>query len=158
MVVGETNHDIDRITVADFDKNGVTDVAVAEERYPGKEPDAYLYVFYGTEANQSYSWEKRVLVKQYSMNNLDKGDIDNDGYIDLITAEHKGPELKVQLFMNDGKGNFAPKTIDTGKENHLGTQLIDLDGDSDLDVIGIAWDNYKFLHIWRNDRIKKKQK
>jgi hypothetical protein len=158
QVVGETIHDIDRISVADFDKNGVADVAVTEERYPGKEPDAHFHVFSGTKTNQKYSWEKQVLVEQYSMNNLDKGDINNDGNMDLITAEHKGPELKVQLFINDGRGNFAPKTIDTGKENHLGAQLVDLDGDGDLDVVGIAWDNYKYLHIWRNNGIKKKRK
>jgi len=157
QVVGETIHDIDRICVGDFDKNGVADVAVTEERYPGKEPDAHFYVFSGTKTNQKYSWEKQVLVQQYSMNNLDKGDINNDGNMDLITAEHKGAELKVQFFMNDGNGSFTPKTIDTGKENHLGTQLVDLDGDGDLDVVGIAWDNYKYLHIWRNDGIKKKR-
>jgi hypothetical protein len=44
------------------------------------------------------------------------------------------------------------------KECHLGTQLIDLDGDGDLDLVGVAWDAYRFLHIWRNDAVGAEKK
>jgi hypothetical protein len=37
---------------------------------------------------------------------------------------------------------------------HLGAQLVDLDSDGDLDIAGHAWDNYRFLHVWRNDGIQ----
>ena len=33
---------------------------------------------------------------------------------------------------------------------------MDLDSDGDLDIVSIAWDNYKFLHVWRNDAVKSK--
>ncbi|MBZ0257710.1 FG-GAP-like repeat-containing protein, partial [bacterium] len=93
-------------------------------------------------------------VTQYSMNNLDLADIDKDGDIDIITNEHKGPRLETQLWINDGSAHFDKKILDTGKENHLGTQFVDLDGDGDLDVAGCAWDNYKWMHVWRYDKIK----
>jgi len=40
-------------------------------------------------------------------------------------------------------------------ENHLGARTVDLDGDGDLDLVGIAWDAFPFLHIWRNDAVQR---
>ena len=87
-------------------------------------------------------------------NSLHGIDIENDGDIDLVTCEHKGNDFRLMLFQNDGKGNFTMHLADKGHESHLGTQLADLDSDGDLDIVSIAWDNYKFLHVWRNDAIK----
>jgi hypothetical protein len=149
-VVGETAHAVDRVVAADLDGDGRTDVAVSEERYPGKEPDANLWWFRAT-AEAEAPFERHHLVEQYSMNNLDAGDVDGDGDVDLVTNEHKGPHLRVQVFENDGKGAFTPKEIDRGKECHLGMRLYDLDGDGDLDIVGHAWDEWRFLHLWRNE-------
>jgi len=91
------------------------------------------------------------VIEQYSMNNLDVGDIDGDGDPDLVTNEHKGDAHHTQVFLNDGHGTFTTEVVDTGKEMHLGARLADLDGDGDLDIFGHAWDNYPFLHLWRND-------
>ncbi len=148
--VGSSTQPMDRFEVADLDNNGRADILVSEERYPGLEPDAGLYWFSSDAAHEN--WEKHMVVTQYSMNNLDVADLDGDGDIDIVTNEHKGPNLKLQIWENDGRGNFSENAIDTGKENHLGTQLVDLDGDGDLDIIGAAWDNYRWMHVWRNDR------
>jgi hypothetical protein len=43
----------------------------------------------------------------------------------------------------------------SNKESHLGTLLFDMDSDGDLDILSIAWNNYRFLHLWRNDAIIK---
>ncbi len=48
---------------------------------------------------------------------------------------------------------FSEHVIDRGKESHLGTLLFDLDGDGDLDMLSVAWDEYRFLHLWRNDAL-----
>lgn len=152
--ITETKHAIDRIRVGDFNADGINDIVIAEERYPGMEPDANLYFLQGKDEDGFKSWDKEILVTQYSMNNLDIGDIDRDGDMDIVTNEHKGQEYKTQFYLNDGNGNFTAKTIDTGKEMHLGAQLSDLDGDGDLDLVGHAWDKYQYLHVWRNDAIK----
>ena len=39
------------------------------------------------------------------------GDMDNDGYVDLILASQESGTI-IQLYLNDGKGNFT-KTEDT---------------------------------------------
>jgi hypothetical protein len=153
--VGRTIHAVDRVVVADFNGNGLMDVAVSEERWPGKEPDAHLWLFEATLGAQP-PFMRRLLVRQYSMNNLDAGDLDGDGHIDLVTCEHKGPHLRLQWWRNDGKGNFALHEIDRGKESHLGARLFDLNGNGSLDIVSHAWDHYKYLHVWRNDGAMKR--
>jgi hypothetical protein len=156
--VGTTEHPADRIEVADIDGDGKADVIVSEERWPGKEPDGHLYWFaQPADGPRSGQWESHIVITEYSLNNLDAADMDKDGDIDIVTCEHKGPKgkFKLQIFENDGKGNFTEHIADRGKESHLGTQLSDLDGDGDLDIVSIAWDYYKFLHVWRNDAIGK---
>ena len=149
-VIGSSEHPIDRVAVADLNGDGRADIVVTEERYPGEKPDGNLWWF-EQPVDPAGEWTRHHVVTQYSMNNLDVADIDGDGDIDLLTNEHKGPRLELQWWLNDGAGNFTKQVIDTRHENHLGTQLADLDGDGDLDIFGGAWDNYRYFHVWRNE-------
>lgn len=157
----------ERCIVADLNGDGKLDIATSDERYPGNARNANLtwYEHKGDPAKKG--WTKHIIVTSKSMNSMDAADIDKDGDIDLVVGEHEmlGPGMtsvpkdeKVLVFENDGKGNFTPHTVDQGKESHLGTQLTDLDGDGDLDIVSIAWREPKYLHVWRNDAIMNNQK
>lgn len=152
-VIGHTEKPIDRVELGDLTGDEHLEIVISQERYPGLEPDGKLLWFSRKESIHQ-AWEKHAIVTQYSMNNLDLADIDKDGDTDIITNEHKGPRLETQLWMNNGKAHFTKVILDTGKENHLGTQFVDLDGDGDLDVAGCAWDHYQWMHVWRNDEVK----
>jgi len=145
--LGTTEHAVDRVEAADLDGDGRCDVIVSEERYPGEQPDANLWVFLQREAQ----WERRRVVTQYSMNNLDVADMDGDGDIDIITCEHKGPNPALQIWVNDGRARFSKTVVDTGRENHLGARVVDIDGDGDLDIVGIGWDRHQYVHLWINN-------
>jgi hypothetical protein len=154
--IGITVNSIDRIELADFDGDGKLDIAVVEELYPGLEPLAHLYTFKNSGKPKEDNWVKSIHFTGFSNNNLDVADLDKDGDIDIVTGEHKGKTYPTLIFENNGKGIFTQRILDTGKESHLGTQLVDLDNDGDLDMVSAAWDNHKFLHIWRNDAVVKK--
>jgi len=149
--IGRTSHAIDRVELADLNADGTLDAVVTEERYPGPDPDATLYWFEAPGEPLTQQWRRHALVTQYSMNNLGIADMDADGDVDIVTSEHKGSDLKMQIFLNDGKGDFTETCIDMGREGHLGCKLADMDKDGDLDIVSAAWDHYEYLHLWRND-------
>ena len=152
--VTTTSFHPDRIRIADMNADGLSDIIISEERYPGKEPDASLYWVEQDVDKGAMIWKRHTIVTQYTMNNLDVADLDRDGDIDIVTCEHKGPAEQLQIWENDGKGNFFKHVLDRGKESHLGTQLADLDNDGDYDIVSTAWDDYHLLHLWRNNAEK----
>lgn len=156
--IGKTNHASDRLAIADLNGDGKQDIVVTEERWPGTEPDGNVFWFDQADMNDKGKWNRHCIATQYSSNNLSVNDIDDDGDIDIITAEHKGPNLELQAWLNDSKGNFTKNLIDTGKESHLGTKVSDLDGDGDLDIVSIGWDKHNFVHLWRNERVNRETK
>lgn len=89
------------------------------------------------------------------MNSLDLGDVDRDGDVDLVLAEHRGTK-RVAVWENDGRGNFTERRVAEGHESHLGGRLADLDGDGDLDLVSIAYDEFAKIHAWRNDNSRPK--
>ncbi len=149
---------VDRVEIADLNGDGRLDIAVAEERYPGLEPNSNLRVFLAGTNPISDAWEHRVVITQWSMNNLDAVDIDQDGDVDLVTNEHKGTEHKTEVYLNDGEANFTPQLVGTGHEMHLGALCFDLDSDGDQEIIGVGWDQYQSLHLYRNDALKREFK
>ncbi len=152
-----TKHEIgystqaDRFEIADFNGDGRMDMATSEERYPGDVPNSSVVWFKAPEDPRQGSWEAHTITTAFSLNNLDVADLDEDGDIDVVTNEHKGPDLRTLVYENDGTGQFTEHVIGTGKEAHLGSQLADLDNDGDLDMVSHAWDAYQNLHVWRND-------
>ncbi|NJO02222.1 MAG: VCBS repeat-containing protein [Bacteroidia bacterium] len=141
---------IDRVEIGDLNGDKHPDIVISESRWPGKEPDANLFWFeHPSEVGQD-GWKRHWLVTQYSMNSLKVIDLDQDNDQDILTAEHKGPKLELQLWKNDGQGHFSKITLDRGKENHLGTHCADLDNDGDWDIIGVGWDHYQSVYCWRS--------
>lgn len=81
---------------------------------------------------------------------LDVGDLDEDGDIDVVVGEHdtvSPDEAKLIVYENvDGQGlEWLPHLVYKGDEHHDGAQLVDIDGDEDLDIISIGWTHERVL-------------
>lgn len=137
----------DRTEVADFNGDGLLDVVVTEEN--GSERDAKTF-WWAQPQEEGEVWVRSLVTAQASTNSLDVADIDHDGKIDLVLGEQRGRK-RLAVWYNDGNGVFTEQPVDDGKESHLGGRTIDLDGDGDLDLASIAWDDYHYIHIWRNN-------
>ncbi len=61
----------DRIVIADFNGDQLKDVAVSEERSPGKEPNANLNWYEHPTDSKQENWERHTVTTSWSMNNLD---------------------------------------------------------------------------------------
>src|SRR5262245_59415825 len=78
-------------------------------------------------------------------------DLDSDGKLDfvaLISQEHE----TIVAFLGDGKGNFTPKTLFTGPHPAYGSsgiQLVDLNGDGEVDILYTNGDSFGKPHLLR---------
>ena len=85
---------------------------------------------------------------------LNIGDIDNDGHLDILSAEMilgGVSDAKMRLFLGDGTGNFELVEFATGIANHE-SKLADLDADGDLDILGKPFrDGVPGINIWLNE-------
>jgi hypothetical protein len=146
--LGTTTNPADRSAVADINEDGRLDLIVSEEN--GRAEGASTFWFENPPDPRN-PWKRRAVTTQGSTNSMSAADMDGDGDPDIITAEHKGA-LRVTVWENQEKGNrWVAHLVGQGQESHLGARVADLDGDGDLEIVSIGWDDYRQLHLWRND-------
>lgn len=138
----------DRTELGDFNGDGRLDIVVSEENGM---PSGASTIWWEQPLNAfSGGWTPHPVVTQGSTNSLDVADMDQDGDVDLVLAEHYGT-LKLQVWTSDGAGMLTQNVVSSGIESHLGARTVDLDGDGDLDLVSIAWNTPQNVHLWRND-------
>lgn len=139
----------DRNVVGDFDDDGNLDAIVGLEK-------GTKILFYknpgGLNSDPNKLWVRQEIYtipgEGFSM---DSGDIDHDGDDDIVLGEHRGTgNNRVIILENVNKASsWNPHVIDSGAttliDHHMGTELNDIDGDDDLDIISIGWTNQK---VW----------
>jgi hypothetical protein len=144
----------DRVEVADLNGDELPDIIVTDENSGDQEARTFWWQHPGT-GELHRKWTRHLLASQSTTNSLDVAELDGDGDIDVVTAEHRGAK-RVIAWKNDGAGKFAPYEIGRGRESHLGVRLYDLDRDGDLDMVSIAWDEPQHIWLWRNDAVVEK--
>jgi hypothetical protein len=77
---------------------------------------------------------------------LASGDINHDGFPDLVLASHFG---KVQTLLSTGQGGFR-ETMMRREDGWVAVQLADLNRDGDLDLVLLGFQKAG-IEIWRGD-------
>lgn len=148
--IGKIDNWPDRFALADINSDNRLDIVVSEEN-EGTEPNAHVYWFEQPSNPKQSNWTRHPIATQYTTNSMDVADMDRDGAVDIITGEHRGTKL-LKIWKNLDRGNaWIEYTVDSGKESHLGARVADLNRDGNLEIVSIAWDDYPYLHLWRND-------
>jgi len=138
----------DRLEVAHINGDGRLDIVVSEET--GSASGAETWWLRQPANPFAGNWPATLIVSQGSTNSMRVADLDRDGDMDVVTAEHYGT-LEVIIWENDGAGAFTPYMVDSGHESHFGVKPYDLDRDGNLDLVSIAWNVPEFVHLWRSD-------
>lgn len=86
------------LAVADMDRDGTMDVVTAE-MHQGKDPDEVIVY---RNAGSGRAWRKQVISTAGS-HDVAAADLDGDGRIDLVGANHGGSVQPLELWMNGTK-------------------------------------------------------
>lgn len=130
----------DRNRLADINGDGRLDAVVGYEAVnkPG------LVAWYTQGADPTAPWTETTIATVTGPMSLDVADLDEDGDLDLVVGEHqlaKPATAALYVLENrDGQGRaWRQHLVYRGDEHHDGAQLVDIDGDGDLDIISIGW-------------------
>ena len=117
------------VTVADFNKDGDLDLAVANYK------ENTISILLGS-GNGGFDIHYKLSNGQYAgPNGIAIGDINNDGHLDLAVVNSNASN--VGIFLGQGKGKFSSqKTYSTGMNSApLGLALADVNNDQFLDLV-----------------------
>jgi hypothetical protein len=104
---------------------------------------------------RSGDWKEHIVADSVEavLHSLNVADFDNDGRLDIATAEMtQGADPDdVRIHLNPGQDGtrWSPKRIGVGGSHSM--RAIDIDRDGDIDLFGGNW-NGEGIHIYRNDR------
>jgi len=122
---------------ADVDRDNDLDLIVANSSvYIGPGPQNLLYLGNGS-GGFTFAPSGSLPSDKLNEHGIATGDVNGDGNVDYVVSNNSGPfgTRPANLFLGDGKGKFteAVLAVDAGLGNDV--ELVDVDGDSDLDLL-----------------------
>ncbi|MEO1573826.1 MAG: LamG-like jellyroll fold domain-containing protein [Pseudomonadota bacterium] len=134
--------------VADLDQDGQSDdIAMSKAEGSG---DIYLawYKLTGDPADGTTAWTRTLLLDGVSaMHTLETADLNQDGHVDVLAANSFGQSGVYAFYGADNGDTWTEQVIDASGKMYVAA-LADLDGDSDLDVVGPAvWQGQVFRYM-----------
>jgi plastocyanin len=128
------------VTTGDVDGDGWVDALFANA-FSTDPP--FLYINQGVANPGFFNLESaaRGLTAAYSSGAAQFGDVDDDGDLDLVVGDayNNNPPGRPHLFLNDGTGVFTENAAALNaplKAGQMDVQLVDIDGDWDVDFFG----------------------
>lgn len=116
------------VSSGDYNADGFTDIFIGIE----SAIESHMYTNNGTAGSIGFTESWNIAAGIDSTDSA-SADLDNDGDIDIVEARSIG---NLQVYNNDGTGNFSTVTYAVTKCYLIKTADIDLDGD--YDIIGLS--------------------
>ena len=139
------------INVGDINGDGRIDIVMAPAEKAGK---TYRISWFEAPFKVDTTWHEHVIEAEAEAAHhfLETTDIDNDGDIDVISAEmHQGHDPdEVKIYVNgNGVTTWTKKIIATTGSHSM--RIVDIDNDGDMDVFGANWSGkYQPIELWQN--------
>ena len=137
-----------RVFIADMNKDGRIDVVLSVSEGKGR-----VSWFESPENPKNGIWIEHQIESETleGAHSLQVADIDNDGDLDVITAEmHTSPARRVLVYLNEGNSNFFKRILLAWTGSHQ-MRVGDIDNDGDSDIVG---KNYagpgRMIELWEN--------
>ncbi|MBX3444874.1 MAG: VCBS repeat-containing protein [Planctomyces sp.] len=131
---------------ADLDGDGDIDLVVAEF---GWRRTGRIVVLWNEGGGAEGPWRPEILDHRHGAIDVPIVDINGDGRPDIIALISQGYELVV-AYLNQGDGEFEEVELYAAGDPAFGSsgiQLVDFDGDGDLDVLHTSGDSFDSPHI-----------
>ena len=141
------------VKTGDFNADGLPDAALT-----AAEATDSVSWFENPGPSGAGSWTEHVINERLEKgHSLGLADLDNDGDLDVATAEmHQSEDPdEVIIFVNQGGGLAWRKQVLANTGSH-DIRVGDFDGDGDADIYGANWqsvwqDSLAFIEVWRNN-------
>ena len=147
-----------RVQVADINHNGRLDIVVCEERLDFEWQRSLIgrLTWFEAPGDPIYGqWKEHVIAKLKSPHSLDVADVDGDGVMEIIVAEHDpfspdDPNCKLSVFkaLDRAGTRWQEQVLDTRFEHHVGSKAIRLDQSGRLGIVSHGWKQSQYVHLW----------
>lgn len=155
-VVGEIPPWMDRIALADINRNGRLDIVCTRERQDTSIADS-LYWFESPKNPVQSPWSRHLIARHRSLNSMSVSTSVDGQATRIVVAEHTdlkesdGASDNLTLIYETKSGGklWVPEVVERGPHSsHLGAQTVDLDNDGVKEILSIGWNQYQYLHLW----------
>jgi len=131
---------IPSITQADYNNDGHADIFVGNTSWDWNGAPAVLYLNNGNGTWTDVSTTNLKNNDRQFAHQVESGDIDGDGDIDIVTTA-KG--YKLECWINNGNAVFKPRKCTNTRQETVAFSMADFDGDGDLDIYSAAEQEYE---------------
>jgi len=117
----------------DYNKDGLMDLAIHGRDVNGNS----VTIIYRNDGNDTFSDIRAGLFGLYA-GNVNWGDFDNDGDLDLLTNGDSNDDIRIKIYRNDGNDKFTDIRADLTLTGRGFYKWNDYDNDGDLDIAGFG--------------------
>ena len=136
------------IDVADINNDGRKDILHSPSELAGT---FYRVSWFEAPEDPTTIWKEHIIADSIEtvVHSIGTGDFDQDGHIDVVTAEMQQGEDpdEVSVYYNLGDNRWDKQVISEGGCHSI--RVVDSDGDSDLDIYGANFAEH-VTRIWVN--------
>tara|TARA_B100001123_G_C15287180_1_gene1016042 strand:- start:224 stop:2245 length:2022 start_codon:yes stop_codon:yes gene_type:complete len=148
--VGTSTDSLYSITLGDLDNDGYLDIISGSTG-----GEVVVWQNDGTPFSGYWTTYQEVGESDASVNSVRVGDLDNDGYLDIVSGSSGGEDNEVIVWENDGSpfdSTWTQNDVGASTSSVYGVAVGDLDNDGDLDIVSgsTGAEDYEVI-VWEND-------